>query len=55
MATASHLSCLGVFPSHAIMRVSAQAAMLVTTLGMDCAMLDENHSYLHCVGAWYSE
>jgi hypothetical protein len=51
MATASHLSYLGVFTYHGSIRVPAQVAMLVVTLGMDCAVLDENHSCLHCVGA----
>jgi hypothetical protein len=51
MATASHLALLGVFTYHGNIRVPAQAAMLVITLGMVSAMLDENHSCLHCYGA----
>jgi hypothetical protein len=47
MAMASHLALLGVFTYHGNIRVPAQAAMLVTTLGMVSAMLDENHSCLH--------
>ena len=51
MATVSHLSCLGVFPSDSNIRVPGQWPMLVNTSGMDRALLDENHSCLHCYGA----
>ena len=55
MATASHLALLGVFTYHGNIRVPAQATMLVITLGIVVAMPDENHSCLHCHGAWHSE
>jgi hypothetical protein len=55
MATASHLSCLGVFTYHGNIRVPGQWQMLVITSGIDCAVPDENHSCLHCHGAWHSE
>ena len=34
MATASHLSSLGVFPNDGDIKLQSQAAMLVTTSGM---------------------
>jgi hypothetical protein len=51
MAMASHLALLGVFTYDGNIRVPAQAAMLVTALGIVVAVLDENHSCLHCHGA----
>ena len=42
MATASHLDCLGVFPSDGNIRVPRQWQMLVTTSGMVCAKADHH-------------